>query len=373
MNVGQEFVPDDEFARAGGRAPVTRRLDQPDLVRPVEFADQVGQEDQRPGENADDRERLAVGVGRANVAGQFVDPGADPVGGDEHVHRAVPPESKGPERQSFNPERPAVDRGGRVDSGCSRCRSRLLPGLGWNEPRRGTSDGRRDNRPRAVDDRPRHSGGGRGCGGRPGSAERTADRPGRPDVGDLGPTAADSGRARPAGKCPADADRADAPPGPADAAARPAGPRGAGAGPARPAAARPTAHAAHAAERPRSEFPARAAGLSVPAGRRESERDPASPPRTDLPAVRPYWNNGLYFATADDAFLMHLGGSMHYDSAWYTAQPSLTDFPGGTGTLRGRDDPSAVPHPGQWARLRGHRVRSRSRVRQRVHPAGRAE
>ena len=57
----------------------------------------------------------------------------------------------------------------------------------------------------------------------------------------------------------------------------------------------------------------------------------AAPPSAELPAIRPYWNNGLFFASEDNAFLVHLGGSMHYDSAWYTAQPSLTDFPGGTG------------------------------------------
>lgn len=50
-----------------------------------------------------------------------------------------------------------------------------------------------------------------------------------------------------------------------------------------------------------------------------------------LPSFEAVWNNGLFFQTKDKSFVAHVGGAVHYDSAWYTASDALQFFPGGTG------------------------------------------
>ncbi len=43
------------------------------------------------------------------------------------------------------------------------------------------------------------------------------------------------------------------------------------------------------------------------------------------------WNNGLFIQTKDKDFVVHLGATVHYDAAFYTASPGLENFAGGTG------------------------------------------
>lgn len=43
------------------------------------------------------------------------------------------------------------------------------------------------------------------------------------------------------------------------------------------------------------------------------------------------WRNGVFFRTADKDFSLHLGGTIHYDGAWYQASPLLELAPGGVG------------------------------------------
>ena len=58
-----------------------------------------------------------------------------------------------------------------------------------------------------------------------------------------------------------------------------------------------------------------------------------SPGPSTGPTFTARWNNGLFFEAADKSFTAHVGGTVHYDAAWYTAQPSLTKSPGGTGVF----------------------------------------
>jgi phosphate-selective porin OprO/OprP len=66
------------------------------------------------------------------------------------------------------------------------------------------------------------------------------------------------------------------------------------------------------------------------------------PPRPELPAAPPvsapaprlfeaYWNNGLFFRSADGGFTAHVGASLHYDGAWYTGGTGVQTLPGGVG------------------------------------------
>jgi phosphate-selective porin OprO/OprP len=57
---------------------------------------------------------------------------------------------------------------------------------------------------------------------------------------------------------------------------------------------------------------------------------------------RSYWDHGLYFTVPDKQFLIHFGGTLQYDSAWFTAQPSLTRFPGGTGMFEDGTTPRRI-------------------------------
>ena len=55
-----------------------------------------------------------------------------------------------------------------------------------------------------------------------------------------------------------------------------------------------------------------------------------------LPAGTPlkfeaYWNNGLFFRSPDKGFSAHVGGTIHYDGAWYTGGEAVQRFPNGVG------------------------------------------
>ncbi len=51
----------------------------------------------------------------------------------------------------------------------------------------------------------------------------------------------------------------------------------------------------------------------------------------ERPAFDVSWKNGLFVESADRAFALHLGGTLHYDAAWYSASSILELGPGGTG------------------------------------------
>ena len=58
---------------------------------------------------------------------------------------------------------------------------------------------------------------------------------------------------------------------------------------------------------------------------------PAPPAAARELAFTARWNHGLFFETADKSFTAHVGGTVHYDAAWYTVADALQLFPGGTG------------------------------------------
>lgn len=64
---------------------------------------------------------------------------------------------------------------------------------------------------------------------------------------------------------------------------------------------------------------------------------PADPAPPDAPPpAKPKWdfrwgNPGLFVESADKDFTAHVGGALHYDSAWYQADERLEFGPGGTG------------------------------------------
>jgi phosphate-selective porin OprO and OprP len=55
---------------------------------------------------------------------------------------------------------------------------------------------------------------------------------------------------------------------------------------------------------------------------------PAVPPKLSFEAS---WNNGLFFQTSDKGFVAHVGGTIHYDGAWYSGGQNLQRLPGGVG------------------------------------------
>ena len=55
----------------------------------------------------------------------------------------------------------------------------------------------------------------------------------------------------------------------------------------------------------------------------------ATPP--DKPEFKIDWNNGVFFQTANKNFVVHMGGTVHYDAAWYQASSILQLAPGGPG------------------------------------------
>lgn len=58
-----------------------------------------------------------------------------------------------------------------------------------------------------------------------------------------------------------------------------------------------------------------------------------APPRPTPGELKfePYWNNGLFFRTADKGFVAHVGGALHYDGAWYSGGTGIQNLPGGVG------------------------------------------
>lgn len=75
--------------------------------------------------------------------------------------------------------------------------------------------------------------------------------------------------------------------------------------------------------------PAPAPGTTTPPTAESAGTPAAAPPKG--PTFDEVWNNGLFFESPNKNFVAHVGGTVHYDGAWYTAQPSLQTFPGGTG------------------------------------------
>lgn len=73
----------------------------------------------------------------------------------------------------------------------------------------------------------------------------------------------------------------------------------------------------------------------------------APTPATAATAAAPltfesYWNNGLYFRTADHSFVAHVGGTLHYDAAWYSGGQGVQAFPGGVGRFDDGVNPRRV-------------------------------
>lgn len=58
------------------------------------------------------------------------------------------------------------------------------------------------------------------------------------------------------------------------------------------------------------------------------------PPTERSLAFEPYWNNGLYFRTADRGFVTHIGGVLQYDAAWYSGGHGVQTLPGGVGRFQ---------------------------------------
>ena len=83
-HVGHEFGADAQGAGRGGRAAVAGRLDEADAQRQVDAADEVGQEHQAAGQDADDGDGPAVVVG-GDLPGQLVDPLLDALGGKKNL------------------------------------------------------------------------------------------------------------------------------------------------------------------------------------------------------------------------------------------------------------------------------------------------
>jgi phosphate-selective porin OprO/OprP len=62
--------------------------------------------------------------------------------------------------------------------------------------------------------------------------------------------------------------------------------------------------------------------------------EPAPVAAAPAPADRRFdisWQDGLFFQTPGRDFVFHVGGTLHYDAAWYQATPILELGPGGTG------------------------------------------
>ena len=56
---------------------------------------------------------------------------------------------------------------------------------------------------------------------------------------------------------------------------------------------------------------------------------PATPPQDK--SFESVWNNGLFVKSKDGNFTAHVGGTIHYDGAWYTGGRGVQRFPGGVG------------------------------------------
>ncbi len=73
------------------------------------------------------------------------------------------------------------------------------------------------------------------------------------------------------------------------------------------------------------------AGSNAAAGGNTPSNTVPTGAAANAPKFEAVWNNGLFFQTKDKDFLFHVGGTVHYDGAWYTAPAALERFPGGTG------------------------------------------
>lgn len=47
------------------------------------------------------------------------------------------------------------------------------------------------------------------------------------------------------------------------------------------------------------------------------------PEERDHPAMKPYWNNGLFMQSDDKGIVFHMGGTAQFDAAWFQAPKSL--------------------------------------------------
>lgn len=57
-------------------------------------------------------------------------------------------------------------------------------------------------------------------------------------------------------------------------------------------------------------------------------------PSGDVVELRAFWKSGLMLKSNDDAFHMHVGGMLHYDHGFNTAQDAVQYGPGGIGNLQ---------------------------------------
>ncbi|MGL6074847.1 MAG: OprO/OprP family phosphate-selective porin [Fimbriiglobus sp.] len=66
-----------------------------------------------------------------------------------------------------------------------------------------------------------------------------------------------------------------------------------------------------------------------------SALDAATPADTtpSAPKFEAVWNNGLFIQTEKKDFVMHVGGVLHLDAAWYSGSEGLQRLPGGIGQL----------------------------------------
>ncbi|MFO0848485.1 MAG: porin [Gemmataceae bacterium] len=72
---------------------------------------------------------------------------------------------------------------------------------------------------------------------------------------------------------------------------------------------------------------------SAPGGPTPSNTVPSGA-ADDAPKFDTVWNNGLFNQTKGKDFVYHIGGSVHYDAAWYTGSDALQYFPGGVGRFQ---------------------------------------
>lgn len=66
----------------------------------------------------------------------------------------------------------------------------------------------------------------------------------------------------------------------------------------------------------------------------DSQATPCPPAPAATPPAPKFdilWNNGLFIQSANKEFSAHVGGTVHYDAAWYHASPLLQNATGGTG------------------------------------------
>ena len=87
-HVRPQFGADAKGAGRDGFAAITGRLDEADAQRQIDVADEVGQEHEAAGEDADDGHGSAVVV-VGDLPGQLGDAPLDALGGKQDVHEGV--------------------------------------------------------------------------------------------------------------------------------------------------------------------------------------------------------------------------------------------------------------------------------------------